>query len=217
MLKCFLILSHARHLVLILKAIRRESISYKEINRTSYQKTTQAPSSQHKNINVCGLADTKKLILMKKIFFLLGMAISFASCTTTTKTASTADMPATLLSATVADLEFVTPERISLASTAAIKKEIQRGGLTNVKKAAENELLEKYKADVLVEPEYIISKTRYLFRTKISAITVSGRPAKYTNFHSLNDSVWCNPVFRARMTNSIRNDEGGLLKGVFGK
>lgn len=153
---------------------------------------------------------------MKKIFLLLGVALSVASCTTITKTASTADVPASLLCATVADLEFSTPERVSLTSLNAVKKDIQRGGYANVKKAAENELLEMYNADVLVEPEYIISKKRYLLRSKITGITVTGRPAKYVRIHSLNDSVWCNPVFRAKMTNNVKKG-GGLMKGMFGK
>ena len=77
-------------------------------------------------------------------------------------------------------------------------KAVRRGGLANVKQAAENEALAKLggNADLLVEPEYVVEKTNYVFFKKVKSITVSGRPAKFTNFHSLNDSVWVNPVFR---------------------
>ena len=48
--------------------------------------------------------------------------------------------------------------------------------------------------DVLVDLEYItVSKFSIKFfysRSAIRQITVSGYPAKYTNFHSLNDSIW---------------------------
>lgn len=152
---------------------------------------------------------------MKKIFLVLGVAISIASCTTITKTSSTADMPASLYSATVADLD-VAPERITYTTTPS--NAIQRGGLGNVKRAAENEALTKNdNADLLVEPEYIISQRRGLFRSRITSITVTGRPAKYVNFHSLNDSVWCNPAFRYKLTNNVKHGNSGLLKGMFGK
>lgn len=152
---------------------------------------------------------------MKKVFFLLSAALAVASCTTITKTAATADMPASLYSATVADLK-VSPERITYTMNPS--KAIQRGGFSNVKRAVENEALTKYgNADLLVEPEYIISQKKYLFRTKITSITVTGRPAHYVNYHSLNDSVWCNPIFRDGMKNAVKKNGGSLLKGVFGK
>lgn len=152
---------------------------------------------------------------MKKNFLLIGAAMLVASCTTITKTATTADMPASLLSATVADLEPLTTERVSYVMQ-NVSPEIRRGGLPNVKKSAEHELLNQYKGDVLVEPEYIISKKRYLFRTVVTSVTVSGRPARYVKFHSLKDDVWCDPVFRGRLTNDVKKS-GGLLKGILGK
>ena len=152
---------------------------------------------------------------MKKILMLLGIAMMMASCTTTVKTAKTADTSAQLLSATVADLE-VSPERISY--TLVPKKSIRRAGLANVKRAAEQEALAKYgNADVLVDAEYTISKTSFgIFWNKVDAVTVTGRPAKYTNFHSLNDSVWCNPAFREGYRNDTEKGGAvGLLKGLF--
>lgn len=151
---------------------------------------------------------------MKKIFFLLGAAMSIASCTTITKTSATADMPTSLYSATVASLK-VAPERITY--TMQPSRSIRRGGLSNIKRAVENEALtQNGNADVLVEPEYIISKRKGLFGSKVTSITVTGRPAKYTDFHSLNDSVWCNPIFRAKHSNAVKRG-GGLFGKVLGK
>ena len=154
---------------------------------------------------------------MKKSLFLMGAAIlCFASsCTTVTKTATTADVPSSLLSATVADLE-VAPERIS--ATLITTPAIRRGGLANVKRAVEAEALKSYKDgnyDVLVEPEYVIEQKNCLFFKKVSSITVTGRPAKYKGFHSLNDNVWCDPVFRAGYTDNTSKKSQGFLKGLF--
>ncbi len=161
--------------------------------------------------------------MKKSVFLCSAVLMMMASCSTTftTKTSTTANVPQSLLSATVADLD-VAKERITY--TIAPSKEIQRCGEANVKRAVEAEALDAYAkktgktADLLLEPEYIISRTRKFFRgTKVTSITVTGRPASYKNFHSLNDSVWCNPIFRAGYKNSVKKENGGLLKGMFGK
>ena len=86
----------------------------------------------------------------------------------------------------------------------APSKEIQRGGLANVKQAAVRECLEKNgNADVLVDAEYTIEKKKTLFSRRINLITVTGHPARYRNYHSLDDSVWSNRWFRTGYQNSI--------------
>lgn len=124
----------------------------------------------------------------------MSIAALLSSCATMTKTASTADINSSLQSATVADLD-VSPQRITYTMTPT--KAVQRGGDENVKRVAESEALERNGGgDLLVNPEFVISKRRGLFSSKITSVTVSGRPATYTNIRSFNDSVWCNPVFR---------------------
>lgn len=150
---------------------------------------------------------------MKKVFFVLGMSLlSMTSCTTIVKTSKTANSPTSLLSATVADLQVVTSERVSYTMTPSA--ELRRGGSVNVRRAAENEFLQKFNADVLLDAQYITTNKWTLFGKKIESITVSGRPAKYNNFHSLNDSVWCNPTFRDSYENDANNNEG-ILKKLF--
>ena len=141
---------------------------------------------------------------MKKNLFLAAVAvIAMVSCTTTVKTAKTTDVPADLLSATVADLE-ISPNRISY--TMSPSKEIQRAGLGNVKRAAIMEALQANdkNADILVEPEFVISMKNNFFTKRVTSVTVTGRPAKYKGYHSLNDSVWCDPVFRGTYRNTVR-------------
>lgn len=130
---------------------------------------------------------------MKKSYYLISIVALLSSCTTMTKTANTADITSSLQSATVADLD-VQP-RISY--TMAPSKAVRRGGLDNIKRTVMSEALERNGAgDVLVNPEFTISKRRGLFSTKVTSVTVTGRPATYTNIRSFDDSVWCNPVFR---------------------
>lgn len=131
---------------------------------------------------------------MKKIFGgLMLFALLLTSCQTQLKTARTAETSASLRSVAVADLE-VADERITY--TLVPGRDIQRGGLDNVKQAAEQEALTKYgNADVLLDPHYVITKKRSLFGTKVTSVTVSGRPAHYRNFRTLDDSVWTNPAF----------------------
>ena len=153
---------------------------------------------------------------MKKGFILLGVTLLAASCTTTIKTAKTAEPTTQLLTATVADLE-VSSERITY--TMVPSRALRRGGEGNVKQAAEQAALAQVgNADVLVNAEYSISKKSYcIFGSKISSITVTGRPAKYTNFRSLNDSVWCNPTFRGSYKNNTKKSGENILKGFFRK
>lgn len=133
---------------------------------------------------------------MKRIhILLLGAVALLSSCNTLTRTARTAETQSYLQSATVVDIVPATDERITHTLTPDLS--ILRGGEKNVKQAVEHEALVKYgNADILLEPQYIIHRERKLIGSKITSITVSGRPAYYTNYRALHDSVWCNPVFR---------------------
>lgn len=134
----------------------------------------------------------------------LGVVAAVSSCTTTTYTSNVADVSADIRSATVADLQA--SERIT--HTIEPSKSVRRGGMANIRHAVEAEALEKKggNADVLLDPEYSVTKQRTLFGSKVTSITVSGRPATYTNFRALDDSVWTNPTFRG-----LRTSHGHLL------
>lgn len=122
----------------------------------------------------------------------VGFALCMTSCKTIHSTAEYKDPTTFLRNVTVADLE-VSRDRISF--TYEPSREVRRGGDQNVIKAAIREALRvNGGGDVLVDLEYItVSKFSIKFfysRSAIRQITVSGYPAKYTNFHSLNDSIW---------------------------
>ncbi len=130
---------------------------------------------------------------MKKYLFILAAALMAASCTTTTKTARTENIPYSMYNANVADLQV--GDRVSYTYTPS--KAIQRAGVANCKKAAIAEVLtQNGNADLLVEPQFVISVYRGLFCSKVSSVTVTGRPAKYINIRSLGEKVWTDPVFR---------------------
>lgn len=131
---------------------------------------------------------------MKKYMLLLAVAMTAAACTTTTKTARTESVPYSMYNATVADLD-VASARISytMVPTAAIR----RGGPVNCKRAAIQEALAANgNADLLLEPQFVVGRKWTIFGSKITSVTVSGRPATYKNFRSMDDGVWTNPTFR---------------------
>jgi hypothetical protein len=154
---------------------------------------------------------------MKKSFFLIATVLLITACSTVTQTSRTITTPSALLSATVAEL-YPSEERYSMRVD--IPRGVYRGGEENSKNYAEYQLLEKIKKetgvtyDMLADAEYTVSKESFLFYKNIDYIIVSGRPATLNNFHSLNDSVWCNPVFRACYDNDVDNtssNKSGLL------
>jgi hypothetical protein len=132
---------------------------------------------------------------MKKLsfFLLVLLAISATSCKMIGVSATT-QHPATYINtATVADLE-VSNERISFTFQASAA--VRRGGTQNVIKTAVREALRvNGGGDLLVDMEYITVSGSpffsYIFGiSPIKEVTVSGYPAKYTNFHNLDDSIW---------------------------
>ncbi|MDE5561716.1 MAG: porin family protein [Bacteroidaceae bacterium] len=137
---------------------------------------------------------------MKRTISLLALfAIVLSACNTIHQTATTANVSTSIQSSvTMADLKV--GDRITYTMTPS--KEVLRGGEANVRHVAEAEALTQKggHADILLEPQYVVSKKRGLFSSKITSVTVSGRPASYTNFRSLPDSVLCNPVFRGVKT-----------------
>jgi hypothetical protein len=131
--------------------------------------------------------------IMKKTLCLLlfFVGVCATSCKTIQSTAEYKDPTTFLRNVTVADLD-VADERISF--TFEPSRSVRRGGNQNVIKAAIHEALRANGGgDVLVDLEYITVTIPCLFSFSLSPIreiTVSGYPAKYKNFRSLDDSIW---------------------------
>ena len=147
---------------------------------------------------------------MKKFLFIAVAALAMASCTTTTKTARTESVPYSMYNATVADLEVA---KARIVYTMTPSKEVRRGGIANCKQAAIQEALTANgNADLLVEPQFVVNHKKGpfgIFINKVTSVTVSGRPATYKNFRSLDDKVWCDPVFRG-----VRGTQFHIFQGA---
>lgn len=142
---------------------------------------------------------------MKTIGLFFAAALLLSSCAVTQKTASTAQIPAQTQAASVASLKV--GERVKVEMD--VTKPIRKGGWKNIQQAIETKALEAAGgADVLLEPRYVVEKHKGLFRSKITKVAVSGRPAVYTDFHALPDSVWCNRIYRAGYEDMITRDGG---------
>ncbi|MDE6460824.1 MAG: hypothetical protein K2K52_08380 [Paramuribaculum sp.] len=109
-------------------------------------------------------------------------ALTLSSCAVTqrTNTASTVPVDAKIYNVTVADLD-VQEQRAT--STSNWKWNLFSSfSLSKVKKNAEAELLKETGADVIVDPQYEVERRGAL---RGGSVTVSGYPARYTNFHSI--------------------------------
>ena len=114
----------------------------------------------------------KKFALAVAAVCMLGLA----SCTTQMWTATEVNPGNVLVTNTVANLEV--GQKVTYRYIVPMK--VRKGGLRNCKAAAIQAMLEANgKADVIVAPEYNYNNT-------LDYIEVTGRPAKYTNFKSVN-------------------------------
>ncbi len=147
--------------------------------------------------------------MKKSLGLLMLTTVLLTSCQTVIKTSRTACVGQQLKNVTVVDLE-ASDKRVTY--TLKPDKEVRRGGLENVKQAAEADVLKEHNADVLLEPRYVVSKKRTLFGKKITSVTVSGRPAYYKNYRSLSDSVWSSPVFRGVKAENYAVARNGTTK-----
>jgi hypothetical protein len=129
---------------------------------------------------------------MKKLywFLLVVFVVGLSACKSARSTATYQDPINTLRTVTVADLE-VAETRISYTYRPSYA--VRLGGSQNVIKTAVQEALKAHgSGDILIGLEYTtISRwTIFPFLSPIREITVTGRPAKYVNFHSLPENIW---------------------------
>jgi len=149
---------------------------------------------------------------MKKVLFIVCATTLLASCTTLKKTATTTDVKNHLHQyPTIASVEV--KEKVEATTTWAwnpFKKdkfELRKGNLVA-------ETLKKYDADILLEPQFIVTKQGYGERS----ITVIGFPVKYKSFHAATPAdLKAIEVTKGFNKTFKYNEDGGLLKSIFGK
>lgn len=114
-------------------------------------------------------------------------------------TASTVPVDASVVSFTVADVK-VSPEKISQTTSWSFNP-FKRVSVETVKDNTTARMLQDAKADVLVEPEYIIEQRGFL---RGGSVTVIGFPASYSNFHKMTPEEA--ELFRALNTKSKKKE-----------
>ncbi|MDE7111494.1 MAG: hypothetical protein K2O38_06295 [Muribaculaceae bacterium] len=119
----------------------------------------------------------------KTLTLAAGALLALSSCTTVQHTASTEQIETRIINMTVANVD-VSKEKAQHTFNWQWNP-ANALSLNSVKKSAAAELLMEQKADVLVEPQYVINR-RGLFRG--GSITVTGYPAKYTDFRPMTET-----------------------------
>lgn len=123
---------------------------------------------------------------MKKFLLMLMVAFFAVSCTSVKKTATTQNVAAPITAAVTSDLEVSNKK---IVYTYYPSKSIRCGGLKNVKAAAIAEALKMNgSGDILVEPQMEVVERVGLFK-KIKSVTVSGYPATYKNFKTVDSET----------------------------
>lgn len=118
--------------------------------------------------------------MKKSLILLSALGLSLCSCTTITHTGNTEGIDTEIYNLTVADLK-VAKERETV-TTEWKWNPFSPQSLKSQKESAQHELLEKSSADVLVDPQFSVTR-RGLFRG--GSLTVTGYPAKYSNFRNM--------------------------------
>lgn len=118
--------------------------------------------------------------MKNKVMLLTVLAAFMASCSSLKHTSTAVPVDTKVVSFTVADAN-VSPEKIS-STTSWSFNPFKRVSIETVKSNTTAKMLQEAKADVLVEPEYIVEQ-RGLFRG--GSVTVIGFPATYINFHKM--------------------------------
>lgn len=119
-------------------------------------------------------------MITRKILAMAIAALALSSCSTITNTSQTAAVDTQLYNLTVADMKVASKKdsvtvdwKWNPLSTVSLKAQ---------KESATHILLGKSDADVLVEPQYIVTR-RGIFRG--GSVTVTGYPATYSDFRTM--------------------------------
>lgn len=155
---------------------------------------------------------------MKKIIILIAVVVGITSCTTVRETASTSKIKSNVVAGVSADLKVV-GEKITY--TYKPTPAVRRGGYQNCINAAVSGALIKHgNADVLVECQNaVVEKQSFwaalfgLHSSKVKSVTVTGYPAVYTNFRTMDVD---NAIKAASIETPAVKQSTSVL-GIFGR
>lgn len=118
--------------------------------------------------------------MIRKLLSFMLFTVMLASCSSVRHTAETAAVNNTVTTFTVADMD-VSTTKVS-KTTSWPYNPFKRVSIDEVKENTEAALINENKADVLIEPQYIVERRGFL---RGGSVTVIGFPAKYKNFHKM--------------------------------
>ena len=118
--------------------------------------------------------------MTRKLLTLLFATVLLASCSSVRHTSDTVAVENSVVSFTVADLN-VKPVKVTKTTSWGYNP-FRRVSVSTVKSNTEAALLNEVGADVLLEPQYIVTKRGFM---RGGSVTVIGYPAKYENFHRM--------------------------------
>lgn len=125
--------------------------------------------------------------MKKSILLMFVAALTMSSCSVVTKTATTRDVTAPLAAAVISDLE-VSNQKITY--TFVPTNNVRKGGLNNcINTAISEALASNGGGDVLIETQEAVVQRYGLGGKKIRSVTVTGYPAKYKNFRSVDEET----------------------------
>lgn len=125
---------------------------------------------------------------MKKMIICCATAALFMSaCTTSYKSATQRDVNGPIAAAAIADLE-VSSEKVTF--TYVPPRKVRAAGVQNCINTAINEALKANGGgDLLVETQRAVIQRTGIFSSKISSVTVTGYPARYRNFRTVDGEI----------------------------
>lgn len=149
---------------------------------------------------------------MKKILLFVVAIFVMSSCSTVYKTASSRDVSAPIVSAAYADLEV---SNAKISYTLRPSPKISRGGLQNCINVAINEALKEHGGDVLIETQNAIVSTRFFGFGKIKSVTVTGYPAVYKNFRTVDQDTLESALENGAFESAKSSAKTGGLFSIF--
>ena len=124
---------------------------------------------------------------MKKFLLMAVVAIvGLSSCTVVTHSAYTGTVDTQMYNRSTADLDV--SDKI-ITTTYNVSYADNRGGLKSIKDAAiQQALAENGGGDLIVNPQFEIKKSGFLWWRKYQYVKVTGHVARYKNIHPLKQS-----------------------------
>ncbi len=125
--------------------------------------------------------------MKKLIFALVVAAFAMTSCSTVKKSASERSVGPSIIAAVISDLDI---SNTKITYTMKPSAKVRKGGVQNcINTAIREALAANGDGDVLIETQQTVIQKTGLLGTKVRSVTVTGYPAKYHNFRTVDEAT----------------------------